>query len=538
MNTTERLEARLSALRTERHSWWLHWRELSEFILPRRYRWLVTPNDTRRGRGMNAHILDSTGTIAARDCAAGLKAGITNQTKKWFRLRAKGVESEGNTPVALWLAETERRMLRVFSESNFYNQMSTVFADLTVFGSAASIIYEDYDDVIRLHTPAVGEFFFANGPDGRVNTFFREFALTVDACVRQFGIENCSPQVQSMHKAKNLDREIIIAHAIEPGTGRFPYKETYWERGQPKPLRELGFFEWPLIAARWDTTASDAYGRGPGMDALPDIKQLQHMHMRKAQGIDKQVNPPLKADVQLKNQSVSSLPGGITFVSSLDRGGVAPIYEARFDLQHLLIDIAAVQERIRSVFFNDLFLMISHLDTVRTATEIDARREEKLLMLGPVLERFETEALDPAIDRVFNIMLRGGLLPEPPQELAEGAFIEVQYRSMMAEAQNAADTIRMERVMGFAGNLAGGNPTVLDNIDMDEAIRIYGAAMSVDPRVLRQSDMVDQIRAQREKQNQTQELLQQTPGAARAARLLSQTEVGGGQNALESLIGG
>lgn len=537
MNEIQALEARLAALRVERHSWWLHWRELADYILPRRYRWLVTPNDPRRGRGMNNHILDSTGSIAARDCAAGLKAGITNQTKKWFRLRAKGVESEGNTPVSLWLNEVERRMLRVFSESNFYNQMSTVFADLTVFGSAAAIIYEDYDDVIRLYTPAVGEFYFANGPDGRVNTFFREFALSVDACVRQFGLENCSAQVQSMHRAKQYDKEIIIAHAIEPGSGRFAYRETYWERGQNKPLRQLGFFEWPLIAARWDTTASDAYGRSPGMDALPDIKQLQHMQMRKAQGIDKQVNPPLKADVQLKNQPVSSLPGGITFVSSMDRGGVAPIYEARFDLQFLLQDINAVQERIRSVFFNDLFLMISHLDTVRTATEIDARREEKLLMLGPVLERFETEALDPAIDRVFNIMWRGGLLPDPPPDLSDGAFIEVQYRSMMAEAQNAADTIRLERTMGFAGNLAGGNPTVLDNIDMDEALRIYGSALSVDPRVLRQADVVDQIRAQREQQQQTAELLQQTPGAARAARLLSQTEVGGGQNALEALIG-
>lgn len=534
--STEKFEARLSQLRTERHSWWLHWRELSEFILPRRYRWLVTPNDPRRGRGMNAHILDSTGSIAARDCAAGLKAGITNQTKKWFRLRAKGVESEGNTPVSLWLAEVERRMLRVFSESNFYNQMSTVFTDLTIFGSAAAIIYEDYDDVIRVHTPAVGEFFFANGPDGRVNTFYREFAFTIAACVEEFGIENCSQQIQSMYRTNQLDREVIIAHAIEPAKGRFPFREVYWERGQNEFLRDRGFFEWPLIAARWDTTANDAYGRGPGMDALPDIKQLQHMQMRKAQGIDKQVNPPLKADVQLKNQPVSSLPGGITFVSSLDRGGVAPIYEARFDLQYMLMDISSVQERIRSVFFNDLFLMISHLETVRTATEIDARREEKLLMLGPVLERFETEALDPAIDRVFNIMFRGGLLPEPPPELADGANIEVQYRSMMAEAQNAADTMRIERVVGFTGNLAGANPTVLDNIDMDEAVRIYGAALSVDPRLMRQADLVDQIRQQREKAQQAQDIMQQTIGGARAAKLMSDTEVGGGRNALEAML--
>jgi hypothetical protein len=44
----------------------------------------------------------------------------------------------------------------------------------------------------------------------------------------------------------------------------------------------------------------------------------------------------------------------------------------------------------------------------RNELEIIERKGEKLIQLGPVLERFENEALDPAIERCFNIMLRAG----------------------------------------------------------------------------------------------------------------------------------
>ena len=85
-------------------------------------------------------------------------------------------------------------------------------------------------------------------------------------------------------------------------------------------LRVSGFHDWPVMTTRWDVQGNDPYGRCPGMDALGDIKQLQQETRRKAQAIDKMVNPPLLADVQLKNQPMSLLPGGTTYVSGLSAG--------------------------------------------------------------------------------------------------------------------------------------------------------------------------------------------------------------------------
>src|SRR5712672_418819 len=145
-----------------------------------------------------------------------------------------------------------------------------------------------------------------------------------------------------------LTREVIIAHAIEPNTdpekygipSHFKYRETYWEWGgatNPQSgtssrgfLRKRGFNERAAIVPRWDLVSNDPYGRSPGMDALPDIKQLQQETRRKAQALDKMVNPPMVADVVLKNQPASLLPGGMTYVPGMATGAkpsIAPIYQ-------------------------------------------------------------------------------------------------------------------------------------------------------------------------------------------------------------------
>ena len=536
-------ENRLAGLRTDRYSWWSHWRDLADFILPRRYRWLISPNQLNRGVGLNGKILDSTATIAARTCASGMMSGVTSPTRRWFKLQIDNIDSESNHEIALWLAECERRMMRVFSESNFYNSMAVLYLDLVVFGSGDVIIYEDFNDVIRCHNPALGEFFFAVSSRQEVDTQYREFTQTVAQVVQEFGEENVPEDICQTYKTGGvgLTRELLIAHAIEPNTGqvheRFKYFECYWIRGQnEKALRRKGFYEFPVLGVRWDVVANDAYGRSPGMDALGDIKQLQQETLRKAQAIDKMVNPPLVGDVQLKNQPASTLPGGITYISGQNNIGLKPIYSVMPPVQEIMLDIQAIQMRIQNIFFNDLFQMISQLNTVRSATEIDARREEKLVLLGPVLERFENEALGKAIDRVFGIMSRGKLLPPAPEGV-QGKFIQVQYESMLAAAQAATATTAIERVLGLAGNLTAVAPSVLDNLDTDEAIREYGAKLGTSPKMYRAQTTVAEMRAARDQKQQQIEQLDQTMAGVQGAKILSTTDVGGGQNALSAMIG-
>ena len=542
--------ARMGGLRTERFSWWTHWRELADYVSPRRYKWLVTPNQANRGSPINQRIIDNTATIALRVLAAGMMAGLTSPGRPWFKLSTGDRSTDASGPVKIWLDEVTSRMLDVFSQSNFYNALHTMYGDLGLFGTAPMIIYEDYEEVIRCYSMAAGEYYIANSARFDIDTLYREFVYTVRQVVDEFGPDNVSSSVLGSVQTGGaaLQREVMIGHAIEPNAKYLPgergvkgsmYREVFWEIGQGgiKPLRIRYYREKPFIAPRWDTTANDPYGRSPVMDALGDIKQLQVEQKRKAQGIDKMVNPPMVADAQLKNQPATTIPGGVTYIANSPNSiGFKPIYEVKPDLGDMMMDIKEVQQRIKTALFSDLFLMISQLDTVRTATEIDARREEKMIQLGPVLERFENEALDPAVDRVFAIMHRRGLLPPAPQEL-QGKPIQVEYISMLAQAQRAAATTGIERLAGFVGNLAAANPGAMDNVDWDEMINEYSDLLGVSPKIIVPLVKVLQMRQQRQQQQQQQQTMQTSMAAAQGAKTLSDADVGGGQNALSKMLG-
>lgn len=541
---------RLNQLRTERYSWWLAWRELADYVIPRRYKWLISPNQGNRGSPINQRIVDSTGTLAVRTLAAGMMSGITSPARPWFKLTLEDQGLAAYQPVQVWLEAVQRRMLRIFADSNFYNAMHVAYEDLAVFGTAALIIYEDFDDVIHCYNPCAGEYFLAQNYKLGVDTFYREFVQTSSQLVREFGEENVSDTVRQLYndKGNGKDKEVVVGHAIEPKEER--YREVYWELGssQQTVLRTRWYDENPSLAARWYLVANDVYGRSPAMDALGDIKQLQVETKRKAQAIDKMVNPPLVADVSLKNEPASVLPGGVTYVpSTAMEHGFKPVYQVQPRLQEMMLDLQEIQKRVKEAFFYDLFLMISQLDTVRTATEIAVRKEEKLIALGPVLERFQNEFLDPAIDRTFNIMMRAslpfwrgetdrGLLPPPPPEL-ENMHIKVEYVSMLADAQKAIFTTGIERLFGFVGNIAAVRPDAPDKLNFDEGIEDYANALGVSPRVVVSQEAVDKIRAQREAQKQQAALLEQTLAGAKGAEILSKTETGAGQNALGMIMG-
>jgi len=561
-----RVEGRLIGMRVNRYSWWVHWRELADYLLPRRYKWLITPNQMARGSPLNQHIIDSTGTLAARNLASGMMSGVSSPTRPWFKLKINRIDSTMTSPISLWLSECERLMYLVFQESNFYDSMAVLYFDLVVFGTAAMIIYEDFDNVIHCYNPCLGEFYVDNDGFLRPVVLYREFTYTVAQTVEQFGIENVSPTIRRLYEdgaGSNLTRELIVAHAIEPNEGpdyygcdkRFKFRECYWEwggstspqGGSSSPvgfLRKTGFHEQPHIVVRWDLVSNDPYGRSPGMDAVFDVKQLQQEQRQKAKAIEKMVNPPFVADMQLKNQPASLLPGGITYVSgytSSGKPGFSSVYDSKFPIGDMVEDLNEVRDRIRKIFFNDIIQPISQYETRSnvTANEIDARRAEALVLLGPVLERIYHEGLKNIIERVFAIMSRGRILPPPPREI-KGQNINIEFVSMLNQAQAAAATGGIERLLGLAGNLVGVDPAVMDNIDIDYALDKYSSLMQNDPKIIRSPDALQQIRAQRQQQQQQAAQAQQAEQAqkyAQSAKVLSDTPVGGGRSALESMMG-
>jgi hypothetical protein len=524
----DKLINRWGALKNERTSWDAHWREISEHLLPRSGRFLMT--DRNRGEKKHNTIYDSTGTRALRVLAAGMMSGMTSPARPWFRLTTSDPELDESAAVKTWLADVTRIMSMVFNKSNTYRALHTMYEELGAFGTASSIIVADYDTIIHHHPLTIGEYAMTTDYRGKVNTLYREFEMTVGQMVNEFGYKNCSQAVQNLHDRNALEQWRPVIHAIEPRIDRdhskkdgqnMAWRSCYMEPGgtDGKFLREAGFKDFPALCPRWMTSGGDIYGNSPGMESLGDIKQLQHEQLRKAQGIDYKTKPPLQAPTSLKSRDVDMLPGGVSFVDSASpQGGIRTAFEVNIDLSHLLEDIRDVRERIKGSFYADLFLMLANgANTTMTATEVAERHEEKLLMLGPVLERLHNEILDPLIEMAFSRMVEAGIVPPAPQEM-QGMELNVEFVSMLAQAQRAIATNSVDRFVGNLGAVAQLKPEVLDKLDADRWADAYADMLGIDPELIVPGDQVALIRqARAEAQQQAAQAEQMAQAAAFSA---------------------
>ena len=543
---------RLTALETARLSWFYHMRDLAMYIQPRLGRFFETPNEGNRGARKNYRIINSTGTTASMRFAAGMFAGTTNPARPWFKLGITGMEIEDNSRVRLWLDEVQKKMLKILSASNFYRSIATIYEEMGVMGTGVMLQYEDFNDVVRYYPKAAGEYYLA--VDGRleVTTFAEKIVMTVSEIVDRFGLENCSEQVRTMWHDGNLDEELMIGHIIMPNADYIEggmamrgmkYIDVSWEWGRESNqlLEKRGHIEQPFIAPRWHVTGNDAYGRSPGMDALGDVKSLQLLEKRKAQLADKLVNPPMVADATLKNKPATTIPGGVTFIAGMKEGSAVfqPAYEVNPQAYPAITDdIAKVEQRIKTVFYEDLFLMIASIDRANvTAAEIYERKEEKMLMLGPPLERIHDEGLALIVKYLFARMARANILPGDIPEEIQGRPINIEFISVLAQAQKAAATATIERLWALAGNISAVKPDVLDNLDADATIREYADMLGSPQKILVDPRKVVALRTERMNREQRMQAGLAAQGAAESAKVLSETNVGGGQNALQKVLG-
>lgn len=559
------LEARLGMMRTVRYPKWAYWAQLAEWILPERYRWLCTPNQWSRMGPINQQIVDTTGTWAAEICSSGMVDGLMPTSRTWFKVKVGVPDFEPDADAKEWLESAEGRAYLVLAQSNFYDVMAQAAQDETVFATAPVVMYEDFEKVISCRIPCAGEYYLSSSSRMTIDTMYFEFTFTVIQIVEMFRLENCPEQIQKLWEegGASLENEFVVACAIEPNfpisgrgrnrgkdievvTGNFPFRELYWLKGikAGKELSKRGFRLKPFAVFRWAKVGNDPYGiRSPGMVALGDIKQLQQETRRKAEAIEKQVRPPMGADPALKNEPSSILPGNITYMdTSNGKKGFFPLYEVKSNLGDMKDDLKEIQGRIERSFLVDVFMAITQMEGVqpRQNLEIAERKQEKLQRLGPVVGLWKTEA-QHLLGRLFEIMDQRRLLPPKPKSL-QGVPLKFDFLDMVTLAQIGAETAAMEQGFKVGGELSlaaksAGLPDPLRTVNLDEAMRIYMERVTFPTKAMFTPQEVVQQDQARAKVTQQQQALQATPPMVQAAQTLSQTDIGGGQQALASILG-
>lgn len=537
----------LSAGKAEMNQWLDLWRDLNSAFYPFIYSSLLGTTSLTGGKIRNTKMLDGEPAQALLVLSAGFYNGVTSPARKWVNVKRPGAlayeEPTGETITVH--TQTRDKILEVLAGSNYYDTRAMQVYDGCGLGTGVLLCYEDRDYVCSFTVCPPGAYHLHTDSKNRVTKFSREFKMKATDLLEEFGKEALPASIiERAEKGGAQGRtEYLVSHLIEANdntkfmAARSAFRELYWlsapQANAPTYLAKRPLYEWPAAVLRWSCPDGSTYGIPPTLTVLGKAIQLQNLEYKSDQGLDKLISPPLLADHQLKNRPKAFQAGGITFTNNLSpNSGARPVYQVTIPFQEMDFKRSQIVSAIKEGLYNPLFDIISQLDTVRSATEIDALREERLTLLGPVLHRGYVEDIGVIVKRVYGICKRKGLLPEIPS--GEGADIE--FRNILSDVQKASDVATIERFTAYCGQVIPVFPDVQASVDGVDLLRQYAEGLGIKPTTLRPTEDVN---AANDQGAQMQELAA-TAGIAKdfgaAASGLGGLDVGGGMNAVQSLL--
>ncbi len=528
------IDAIVKQLIDNREPWEPRWKDIRDYIIPSKGRYDGDTNNILEDN--DDKVINKVATKSLTTLAGGMQSGMASPSRPWLKFIARGLE--GNYDASSWLFQVEQILLRTFHQTNFYNVTNSVYKEECAFGIGAMFMEEGLNEKPFIFTAITnGTYAIGLGKDGVCDTFYRNLWLPARVIISLFGIENVSMTIENALKDAP-DKYFEVKHLVYPrkeydvdkvDNMNMPIASVYWdpEDSPEKFLKNSGFREFPAFTPRWDPTAGDVYSEGPGHLAIGLVKLLQTEIEANIGAKQKGIEPPMVSPGGVKGQL--DLRSGANNISKGVGGGDVP--KPLFDVPPVYIDIvdrmeARHEQGIREFFYVDLFTTPTDLPQM-TATEVLARRQEKLLQLGPVVERQHQEFFDPVVKRAFNIMLRKGLFPPIPQIL-QGAEIEIEYISVLAQAQINDSATAVEGVARLVAGLASTKQEALDVLNTDEVIRVVSRAKGSPPSILNSPEHVNETRKLRADQQAKQEGQQDAMIAAENAKVMSDTSTEGG----------
>lgn len=497
--------------------------ELAEHFYPRSVQFLAKDvNKTNKRR--NTKILDSTPITAVRNFSSGMMSGATSPAQNWFKFKIRNYNMETDHDVKSWCAEVEKLMRDAFNSSMLYTKLPVIYKQLGVFGFSALALESDFDDLFICKVLPVGSYRYARNCKGKIDTFVRVYSETAKNIVEQFGEANVSDAVK--RASENSPQTYFeLVHFVMPNPNfditkvwakNKKFISVYYEKAgkDDRFLSESGFDKFPYVVFEAETNGEDVYPSDcPGINALPDVKQLNAMVKEYAKAIKKIVSPPLKGPAKFKDRTISTLPESYIEDVEGNEAGVRPVHEVNPRILELSQQIDTMKNTVKEHFYNDLFAMILQTaERGRTATEVNELKEEKMVLLSPLLEQIHS-ALSLIVDWVFEEFLRVDILPEPPEQI-QGGELEIEFVSTLAQAQKVQKIAAMERFSTFTLNLANTlDPALRAKINGSKMIDDYADFANIDPSQINPTEMVEQMKAiEAQKQQQQEQLMAMQQG--------------------------
>jgi hypothetical protein len=498
---------RYTRLKNLRDGYWINvWREVRQYVYP-------TYSDfLHEGGARGVSIFDTTAIEARKRLAAGMYNWMAPPDKRWFELVPEDDELAKDEEVKDFFSEVTKIISFAMANSNWATVLIQVLNNLAC-GLDGVVYCEDGGNLpLNFRSFPVETVCYSENSKGKVDTVFREFKMTARQIVQEFGNEDLPEKIRTCAAdSKRMDDSFTILHAVFPRSNRqedmldnknMPYADCYIELESKKIIYESGFEEYPFAVCRFDKSDNETYGRGPGLDMLPDIKMLNRMRQSYIIASERQADPSyMVPDGSLVGKEFNKDPGGVIVYKPDINGAKPEVLVNAANLTKLYQDIEAEREKIKMGFYWDIFDPLGDLKSI-TATEAEIRNEGKMIPFAPIAGNLHSELFRVIIHRVFGICSRRGMLPEPPQKLIDNPDYKIEFVSKIALSIKKIESLGWLQTEASLANMLAIKPDVADNFDLDEVARDMAMNNGANPKWLKPVKEVAEARAARAQQQQ------------------------------------
>lgn len=524
------ISSRFTQLQTNRQQFHERWSEAQQFVDSKVISWETLntiPENPKRYSSSPCNYLQTL--------TSGLIGYSISPNIVWFKLSLRDETLLNLYGVKDWLEEVERTMYSMMNKSNLYSSIVNFVNDGGVIGHAVLLIDEDQkESKLRYTKLPANEVYLDIDSNGKVDTVFRRYNITIRNAVKFFGLDNLDEQIQEDYKdVEKWNNLIEVMQAVYPredfnpeykNAENKPFACVYVDRTHSKIIQESGYDEFPFAIFEWDQFDGYAYSSSPAQKAIEDIKGLNIAKKTSWQIAQTSAEPPMKVSEDIRQ--VNIVPRGFTYVASADQ-----IIEPIRTGENFPITLEVTQDMkqdIKDWFFVDFFLMLQQKAAKMTATEVMELQGEKAATLSTLIVSLNS-ALQTIIERSFNIAYRMGVFPEVPATLRDQhAEMKVDFVGPLAQAQKKYHTMGgTVQALNIAGPIMQMFPNAADFLDGDALMKTAMEGQGMPQNVIREDEDVMQIRQQRiqEQQAAQQQAMQQQmlQGVMQNANKLNET---------------
>ncbi len=490
------LNKELSSLKEARRNWEEQWQNIGDLMSPNRGDFVALRSVGEKKR---EKIFDSTPLRALTRFSSGMHNLLTPSSQHWFEITLKNSILAQDKDVQLWLEEVTRLVIEAFNRphNNFHPSMHEYLLDLGAFGTGVMYIKDVPAEGPNYMTFPLYDCYLAKNELGRVDTIYRVYEHTAKELLETWG-DQVPEKVLKARERNAIYDKFACCHVVKPShtfkeapQNRFPWTSIYFMPDEKEILSVGGFNEFPFICSRWERNSLETYGRGPGGEALADVKMLNEMEKTYLKALQKMVDPPLMVPDDGFINPVRTTPGGLNYYrTGLSKDERIFPLPAMQRLDYAENKMAQVRDSIEKAFYLDMMELPGPTaqdgDVLRfTATEIQARQRDRMQILGPLVSRQEIELLGPMIERTVNIMMQNNMLPPPPEVVLQQKEFKIEYRNPISISMRGYELNSISQLIQFLAPMAQIDPTVMQRLDIARVAELGAEILRTPPSVIK-----------------------------------------------------